>query len=394
MFSLFARPMTPLPDIASIVDSLRGKWASVLDHPERYRLQAALSVLSEHRRGHVTMERTGYRADAEYFYPASTIKLGAAVAALELLEQLRTASGFPVGPNSPITLWPRTTAGRIERVDPSNNEGGLITVAHEVRKTLLISDNEAFNRLYDLVGHRELNEALWRRGLRSTCVNHRLAMPEMPLDEHRKTPQVSIETGDRRQHEFTIPERASDLMVDNSGVPGLKVGVSHVLGGKRFEGPMHFLRRNRMALVDLQNLLVLIVRPDAAQSLGLPPLKLDEASRHLLADAMTQYPRLSANPRVSEKDYPDEWGKLFLKGLTRVVPKDELTITNKFGQAYGFMIENAYVEAKDRVPFFLSTVMYTNASEIVGGDRYEYDSIAKPFFDDLAEAVARAVWKI
>ncbi|GBG89828.1 hypothetical protein CBR_g49677 [Chara braunii] len=43
--------------------------------------------------------------------------------------------------------------------------------------------------------------------------------------------------------------------------------------------------------------------------------------------------------------------------------------------------------------FFLSAVVYTNANEILNDDVYEY-SMADELFADVAEVVARAVWKI
>ncbi len=48
-------------------------------------------------------------------------------------------------------------------------------MAHEIRKLALVSDNQAFNRLYDLVGYDELNAAMRRLGFDSTVITHRLS---------------------------------------------------------------------------------------------------------------------------------------------------------------------------------------------------------------------------
>jgi hypothetical protein len=59
-----------------------------------------------------------------------------------------------------------------------------ITVAHEIRKLFLVSDNRAFNRLFDLVGRTALNRLLWDSGLASARLFHRLhdTVPSTPSD--------------------------------------------------------------------------------------------------------------------------------------------------------------------------------------------------------------------
>ena len=91
--------------------------------------------------------RHGYRVDAEYFYPASTIKLCTAVAALAELPRLRAATGLPLTACSPLRFHPLpdrllpSAAAEGEQVcedsDPSNLQGGAVTLAHEARAHLL-----------------------------------------------------------------------------------------------------------------------------------------------------------------------------------------------------------------------------------------------------------------
>lgn len=44
--------------------------------------------------------------------------------------------------------------------------------------------------------------------------------------------------------------------------------------------------------------------------------------------------------------------------------------------------------------FFLSAVIYTNANGILNDDKYEYENVADRLMADLAEMVARKLWKI
>ena len=57
------------------------------------------------------------------------------------------------------------------------------------------------------------------------------------------------------------------------------------------------------------------------------------------------------------------------------------------GQAYGFSLDNACIfDRETGRAFFLTAVVYTNANGILNDDAYEYDEIAHPFLEALAEA--------
>jgi hypothetical protein len=68
---------------------------------------------------------------------------------------------------------------------------------------------------------------------------------------------------------------------------------------------------------------------------------MDEGLRMLLMEAMSQYPAQSSNPLYHQSDYPDDYCKFFLPGLSRVRAKGALRIYNKIGRAYGFTIDNS-----------------------------------------------------
>ena len=93
----------------------------------------------------------------------------------------------------------------VEEVDPTNLEDGRITVAHELRKIFLVSDNSAFNRLYDLVGQADLNDRMWRLGLESVRLRHRLSMP-LPPEQNRLAPRVEVLLEEEQPLE--LPEEA------------------------------------------------------------------------------------------------------------------------------------------------------------------------------------------
>ena len=81
------------------------------------------------------------------------------------------------------------------------------------------------------------------------------------------------------------------------------------------------------------------------------------------------------------------------RGIAEVVPRPHLRIHDKIGRAYGFSIENAWVEdTRTGRGFFLAIVLYTNPDGVLNDDQYAYDTVADPFLATVGEVIARNVW--
>lgn len=375
-----------MPSIESILLADE-RLSPIVANAERYRLQVVLGQIETQPDGQPRLVQQGYRLEAEYFYPASSIKLCAAVAALEELTALATGSDVQISETTPLVYHALFDDEELESRDPSNIESGLITVRHELRKLFLVSDNTAYNRLYELVGPDRINRSMWRAGLSSARIVHRLSEARTAA-ENRMTPRI-VFRGDGFAH--AVPARVVELDLPAIAVGGLKLGRGFMRAGELVEEPFDFGRKNRMSLADLQRALAKIVRPDVES--GGARFRLSDRHRALLLSPMGQVPRESSNPVYDVTQYPDHWVKFLLPGLEKVIPKERLRIYNKIGQAYGFSIENAYVtDTATGRGFFLAAVIYTNSNEILNDDQYEYDEVAAPFFAALGETVARALW--
>ncbi len=376
-----------MTDLSPIMPGSSAKFERLLASPEEFRLQVLVSEVVTNRNGHVELTRYGYRVDAEYFYPASAIKLCAAVAALQAIGRITPRSLSTDLADAPMEIAPLFSGDVAQAGDESNLKGGEITVGHELRKLALVSDNQAFNRFYDLVGHEELNRTMHALGLRSVVINHRLS-------EARKIPDMRASSAVTfrvpNAGPIVIPARSSKLMLTNNA-NGLFVGNGYMSGDQVVNTPMDFSGRNGISLVDLQDLLVKVARPDI--DLGTPSLRLSETHRARMLQAMTEYPRESANPIYSAKDYPDESSKFLLPGIRRVCPSTNpgvrIEIAGKPGRAYGFSTENSYLRnpANGRA-VFVAAVLYTNADGVLNDDKYDYATVADPFFADLGEMIA------
>lgn len=332
----------------------------MLESPVARRVQAMISVLPQSHGGGSDIARTiGYRVDAEYFYPASTIKLLSATCALRQLAIWRLARNA-AEPHA-------TTPVRIGDADKT-------TVTQEIQKIFLVSDNPAHNLLHDLVGHRELHEMAWAAGISSVRLRHRLSVIE-PSERARKSPDITFEI---QGTPCQIPQRSSTLSIPKESGQGLEVGRAHTdPSGLRHDRPMSFSEKNCISLQDLHTLTKLVFAPDVAPG----GFGLERADLAMLMDAAA----LDAPPPLTHSH-----NKFLLPGLLRVRPREEWRVMNKVGRAYGFSLDTGVIEhLPTGTRWAFSATIYTNDSGELNTDRYDYARDADPFMADLGEVLGR-----
>jgi hypothetical protein len=361
---------------------------AVLAAPGAHRLQILVAEPVVRRNGRVELVRAHLGDPQQYFYPASSIKLAGAVAALLELNRHNAAQGTAHGLDSDWSIGTAFAGDRTIDRDETNVDGGRMTLRHSLRRLLLVSDNAAYNHCLELVGQDGVNAAMWAAGLPSARLWHRLSEART-ADENARTRPVEVRSGDRRD---VWPARAAAAELRNDLWTDLEIGTGYLDGGKRIDQPMSFATKNAIRLQDLQDLLVMLVRPeiDLPGKAGLPGLTLPQ--RRFLVDTLGELPRESANPRYDPATTPDHACKFVLRGARRVVPAEFLRVYDKIGRAYGFSVENAYLEdTRTGRGLFLAIVLYTNPDGILNDDRYAYEELAEPFLDDVAETIVRAV---
>jgi len=192
--------------------------------------------------------------------------------------------------------------------------------------------------------------------------------------------------------ELTFAARDAGVELANDGWRELDVGTAYVEGRERIARPMSFAQKNAIALQDLQDVLVEVVRPEIdTGKRGFPELSV--AQRAFVVQALGELPRESRNPRYDPATTPDHHCKFVLRGVATVVPPKHLRVYDKIGRAYGFSIENAYVEdTRTGRGFFLAIVLYTNPDGVLNDDQYAYETIADPFLDAVGACLSREVF--
>lgn len=365
------------PDDGWISSRLRAdrRFAGLLAAAEEHRLQIVVTEVGR-ADGEPTLTTHGYRAGVEYYYPASAIKTFASVAALRELAALK------VDRETPVALCKGSSQKCRTIRDKSNAQGEKITLGHEIRKMQIVSDNGAFNRLYDFVGHAAMNASLVPLGFASLRIGHRLSTRET-AEQHRHTPAMELRPPGRDV--IKIAERTSELVPPSHGVPRTLVGAAVKVDGKIVEGAKEFEGRNGALLCDMQRLTIGLVLPERGPDLGLSP-----ADREFLLETMERDPKASTNPVFKSAGETEERFKPMLPGIVKVVPRGRVRYVNKAGKAFGFHVENAYIEdtASGR-GFFVAATVYANKDGVLDDDRYDYADVTEPFFAHLGEVLAR-----
>jgi hypothetical protein len=356
--------------------------APMLAQAESLRFQVLVGVASE-RDGKPVLERKSYRLDAEYFYPASAIKLCMATLALEKLADLRRDNpGLALDAQTPLRIYNPITKRADER-DPSDVKRGKISLAQEIRKALIVSDNMAFTRLYDFVGFDETFDRLSLMGFRSTRIRHRLTVP---ATDPRDAPRMELLVPGADP--VNLPARRGTREVSRLDLPGILVGEAYIdEQGRRVAAPMSFAERNRVSVEELQEWLVRIARPELAAG---DPLHIDDEDRELLMDALSTLPSESKNPVFERSRAFDELHKPLLPAFAAALPGDRLHFYSKGGRAYGFTVENVYVvDDTTHRSLFLTAVVQANSNQVINDDQYDYDRVSGPVLVNVAKVVAK-----
>jgi hypothetical protein len=349
--------------------------AAFLDDAPRRRLQVLVAIPTETPEGKPVLRRLGFRADAEYFYPASSVKLCAAVAALDKLEDLRADGRRQLGLDTRV----RFTEG-----EGTRRKVVETTIRAELEKALILSDNDAHNRLFDFVGREELAERMSRLGLRSVRLVHPIGAPST-----RQGPPViellpsgwPIVVAQRVGFELPPPPAGDTVLV----------GSAHVdENGKLVQRPMDFSSRNSVTLRDLQDLLVSVVRPDAFDG---PPPRISQDREDLLT-ILGRLPTDLKQVREATKgqgQVVDDMFKPLHGAIVRTLPGDRIRVLGKGGRAYGFAVENVYAldETTGR-SFFAAATIHANDDDVMNDDKYDYDNVATPFILKLGAVLARS----
>ena len=87
-------------------------------------------------------------------------------------------------------------------------------------------------------------------------------------------------------------------------------------------------------------------------------------------------------------NYWPAYCKFLLFGAEKGNLPENIRIFNKVGDAYGQMIDVAYIiDYKNKIEFFVSAIIYCNSDGILNDDKYDYKTVGLPFMKNLGQVI-------
>ena len=226
---------------------------NILDQPEVYRYQLIYTKINRNRTGKPSFENFYLAVNSQnYFYPTSTVKMPVAFLALEKLNELNIEG---LSKNTTM-LTDSSYEMQTKYWEDSSSATGLPSIAHYIRKVFLVSDNEAYNRLYEFLGQQYLNEKLWQKGYGQTRIIRRFI--PMTEEQNRNTNAIRFVNNDQLVYEQ--PSARSPIAFDFS--KQILIGKAHFdQNDSLINRPMDFTKHNNFPLEDLQQVLQSFIFP-------------------------------------------------------------------------------------------------------------------------------------
>ncbi|UYQ92549.1 class A beta-lactamase-related serine hydrolase [Chitinophaga horti] len=347
----------------------------ILDHPDTFQCQIIYTRIDRDAANKPGFTHFYYDVDAQrYFNPASTVKMPLAFLALEKMRALQLDKDTPMYIDSAFD-------GQTRVSEDTSAANGLASIAHYIRKVFLVSDNDAYNRLYEFVGQQTIHEQLWAKGYKDARIVRRFA--PMTEEGNRHTNPIRFKKNGKTV--YTQPAAYCDLQFDYSRP--VFIGKAHWdKNDSLIQQPMDFTRHNNVPLPYLQQMLQSVLFP--ATMPAEQRFNLAESDRRFLLRYMSMLPSESHYPKYDTTEFFDSYTKFFWFKANRSKIPEHIRSFNKTGWSYGFLTDVAYItDFKHNVEFMLSAVIYVNSDGVLNDNKYEYDTIGYPFFKEVGEII-------
>lgn len=371
--------------IQSIINELAIEFPSVFNNPEKYELQVRYTQVDLNEQGGIDFNTYDFLVDSlHYFYPASTVKMPLAFLALEKLEMIQQA-GYDVNIDTPLRfgkgMLPQTTF----REDDTAKDK-VITLRHLINRVFAVSDNNAYNRLYEFVGRDDINNILKKKGF---------------FEHSRIITRVGVSGFDYDNNAFANPFEFYDTngpiydeIVRRSTKDFRSQELTSEVKGKAYinaedeliEEAFDMSDKNFISIADLEGALQRVIFPDSFKEEE--RFKLNDYHLSFLKHAMARLPREHDYPKYDKEKYYDSYVKFFMFGDNTEKIPDHIRIFNKVGYAYGTLTDCAFiVDLRYKIAFFLTATIKVNENETFNDGVYEYEELGIPFLASLGRKI-------
>lgn len=378
------QPSLPLTADSSLLDSLLRtrsvRFDSLLTRADELGIQIIYTQINRDAQNRPQFSRHTWHFDsARYFNPASLVKLPVCIAALEKLHRYEAQGVTPATPMATgVAYRCQTPVLHPHHRDPDR----VASVGNYVRRMLLVSDNDAYNRLYEFVGQAELYGRLTAWQMPTARITNRFT-PGCDTVANRFTNPVTFYPTGRRP---VLQAPAFNHRPLPPPLGPVYVGRGYRASRNRLVSvPYDFTNANYLTLQQVTTLLQSILFPGSGVELNL-----SATDRQLLVRHLGLAPHESKNSLYRGKGYYDCFKKYLYYGRAAKAryPANDLRSFNIVGLSYGYVADCAYfAEPSTGTEFMLSAVLYVNRDGILNDGQYEYESIGWPFLRELGRTI-------
>lgn len=356
-------------------------FAKILNHPNKNEVQLMYTQVNRDKNNKPSFKSFSYNLNPErYFYPASTVKLAGVIFALEKVNELKSR-----GMNANLTMITDSSfKGQTKVLNDKTAENGKPSIAHYIKKILLTSDNDAFNRLFEFIGRAEINAKLKKYGMKESRILNRLAIGDGG-EESKNTNPIHFYDGDKLIYTQNAQYDPKDYPLN---LTNLIVGIGYMDSNEKLVNkPYSFENKNVFSISDQQSLMKRLIAPEVYPAKE--RFNLTAEDYQLIYTHMSKLPTESDYPKYNAKEFWPTYAKMIYYGRDKnAVIDPNIRIFNKYGDSYGFIIDNSYfVDFKNNVEFFLTAVVQSNEDGIYNDGKYEYETVCYPFMKNIGQVI-------
>ena len=348
----------------------------IISDPEQYRVQIIYTQIDRNRKGEAKFTNHAFHVDpAYYFNPASMVKMPLAFLALEKLNEMNLAE---VNLNTRMR-FDSSFERQVAMDKDSSAADGYPSIAHFIKRALLISENDPYNRLYQFVSQQGANRKLTEKGYSSARITRQFM--GYTDEQNRHTNGIAFINTTGREIHYQSPGYNTDSF---KFPPPVRIGIGHInRNDELIQGPFDFTRHNNISLEDMQRMLQAIIEPESV------PVKsrfnMKEADRAFLLKYLSQYPSETTSPKYNDSIFYDSYVKFFFSDASKKIPA-HIRVFNKVGWAYGFLTDVSYVrDTLNNIEYMLAATVYVNSDGIVNDSKYDEETVGFPFLKAIGD---------
>lgn len=378
-------PVASATTDSPLLDSLLhsdARLLPVVNRAETYELQIIYTQINRDAQLRPTFVQHSFRLDArQYFNPASLVKLPTAALALEKLNDLNRPG---LTRRSPMQTGVAFRCQTPAPYNPSPDSDRVNTVGNYIKRMLLVSDNQAYNRLYEFLGQGLLNVRLAELGYPESRIVRRFAPCDTAANRHTNPLEFrSVAAGEVvYQQPAAVNAKALSFPLGR-----ITKGRAHQAGGRIIRQPYDFTTANYLPLQSITGLLRAVLFPETLPAAQRLRLTADDYA--FLRYYLHHTPHTSLYSMYNGSRYFDAYKKYLYYGRRPVTPPQAgLRSYNIVGMSHGYLADVAYfADSTRQTEFMLSAVLYVNQDGIINDGAYEYETVGLPFLAALGQTI-------